>query len=114
MRLLLTHGYFLAEDVKEQRIMKPYAPLGILSLSSHLRSKGFDVEIYDSTFGTREDLFRMIDSGPPSVIGIYGNLMTRRNVLEIAARAKAAGWKVILGGPEPANYADEYLRAGAD
>ncbi len=40
--------------------------------------------------------------------------MTRRNVLDIVARARAAGWKVIVGGPEPANYADEYLHAGAD
>ena len=58
MRLLLTHGYFMAEDPKEQQIMKPYAPLGILYLSSHLRSQGFDVEIYDSTFGSRDELFR--------------------------------------------------------
>jgi radical SAM superfamily enzyme YgiQ (UPF0313 family) len=40
--------------------------------------------------------------------------MTRCNVLGIAARARAGGWKVILGGPEPANYAGEYLGAGAD
>ena len=33
--------------------MKPYAPLGLLYLSSHLRARGFDVEIYDSTFGSR-------------------------------------------------------------
>jgi anaerobic magnesium-protoporphyrin IX monomethyl ester cyclase len=114
MKLLLTHAYFLSEDPKERQIMKPYAPLGILYLSSHLRGKGFDVDIYDSTFGSREELFGILDAGPPSVIGIYGNLMTRRNVLEISARAHAAGWKVILGGPEPANYANEYLRAGAD
>ncbi|HVW87120.1 MAG TPA: radical SAM protein, partial [Bryobacteraceae bacterium] len=44
----------------------------------------------------------------------YGNLMTRGNVLAIAERAKSAGWLVVLGGPEPANYADEYLAAGAD
>jgi radical SAM superfamily enzyme YgiQ (UPF0313 family) len=114
MRLLLTHGYFLEEDPKERKIMKPYAPLGILYLSSHLRGKGFDVDIYDSTFGSRKELFAILDAGPPAAIGIYGNLMTRRNVLEIAARARAAGWKVILGGPEPANYADEYMAAGAD
>ena len=48
MDLLLTHGYFLHEDPKELQIMKPYAPLGILYLSSHLRAKGFDVEVYDS------------------------------------------------------------------
>jgi radical SAM superfamily enzyme YgiQ (UPF0313 family) len=114
MRLLLTHGYILADDPKEQRIMKPYAPLGILSLSAHLRSKGFDVEIYDSTFGSREELFGILDTGPPAAVGIYGNLMTRRNVLDIAARARAAGWIVILGGPEPSNYAEEFLAAGAD
>jgi len=114
MRLLLTHAYFLSEDPKERQIMKPYAPLGILYLSSHLRGKGFEVDIYDSTFGSREHLFAILDAGPPAAIGIYGNLMTRRNVLDIAARARAAGWIVILGGPEPANYADEYLAAGAD
>ena len=114
MKLLLTHAYFLSEDPKERQIMKPYAPLGILYLSSYLRAKGFDVDIYDSTFGSLAELFGILDAGPPAAIGIYGNLMTRRNVLDIAARARAAGWKVILGGPEPANYADEYLGAGAD
>ena len=43
--LLLTHGYFLHEDPKEMQIMKPYAPLGILYLCSHLRQQGFDVEV---------------------------------------------------------------------
>jgi anaerobic magnesium-protoporphyrin IX monomethyl ester cyclase len=114
MRLLLTHGYFLAEDVKEQKIMKPYVPLGLLYLSAHLRARGFDVDIYDSTFGSRDDLFAVLDRGEPATLGIYGNLMTRPNVLAIAARARAAGWRVILGGPEPANYAEEYLAAGAD
>ena len=114
MRLLLTHGYFLEEDPKEQQIMKPYVPLGILYLSSHLRGLGFDVDIYDSTFGSRAELFSVIDSGPPAAIGIYGNLMTRANVLAIVDRARAAGWLVIVGGPEPSNYADEFLSSGAD
>ncbi|HVW86476.1 MAG TPA: cobalamin-dependent protein, partial [Bryobacteraceae bacterium] len=112
--LLLTHAYFLADDPKEQAIMKPYPPLGTLYLSSHLRAKGFEVEIYDSTFGSRGELFATLDAGPAGVLGIYGNLMTRGNVLAIAERAKSAGWLVVLGGPEPANYADEYLAAGAD
>jgi radical SAM superfamily enzyme YgiQ (UPF0313 family) len=112
MDLLLTHGYFLYEDPKELQIMKPYAPLGILYLSSHLRAKGFDVEVYDSTFGSREELFGILAAGPPAILGISGNLMTRRTVLDILAAAKAAGWTVILGGPEPASYPAEYLEAG--
>ena len=46
--------------------MKPYPPLGILYLSSHLRAQGLRVEIYDSTFGSREELFRILDDGPPA------------------------------------------------
>jgi anaerobic magnesium-protoporphyrin IX monomethyl ester cyclase len=109
MDLLLTHGYFLADDPKELAIMKPYAPLGLLYLSSHLRVRGFDVEIYDSTFGSRQELFDLIERERPSVVGIYGNLMTRANVLAIARAARASGCRVVLGGPEPANYPEEYL-----
>ncbi len=114
MRLLLTHGYFLDEDPKEREIMKPYAPLGILYLSSHLRRQGIEPEIYDSTFGSKTELFRALEDGRPGVLGIYGTLLTRRNVLEILKRARMIGWRVILGGPESSNYAQEYLAAGAD
>jgi anaerobic magnesium-protoporphyrin IX monomethyl ester cyclase len=113
MDLLLTHGYFLREDPKELQIMKPYAPLGLLYLSSYLRGQGFDVEVYDSTFGSREELFRLLETEPPSLLGIYANLMTRGNALSILARAVERGWKVIVGGPEPSNYAEQYLAAGA-
>ena len=114
MDLLLTHGFFLSEDAKEQEIMKPYAPLGLLYLSSYLRAKGFDVAIYDSTFGSLAELLRLIDTEAPPVVGIYGNLMTRANVLRIAEAAKVRGCRVVLGGPEPPNYPSEYLLAGVD
>ena len=113
MKLLLTHGYFLFEDGKEQQIMKPYVPLGILYLSSHLRARGYEVEIYDSTFGSKQELFSILRAGPPQAVGIYTNLLTRSNVLEIVRCARDAGWTVILGGPEPANYPEQYLAAGA-
>jgi len=112
--LLLTHGYFLFEDPKERQIMKPYAPLGILYLCSHLRSQGFDVDVFDTTFSSRKELFAYLRSEKPSVLGVYANLMTRGNVVEILTVARQAGWKTIVGGPEPGAYALEYLRAGAD
>ena len=114
MRLLLTHGFFLAEDLKEQQILRPYPPLGILYISAYLSSRGFDVDVYDSTWGSREELFRVLDAGPPAVLGLYANLLTRSNALAIIQRAQVNGWKVIVGGPEPANYPQEYLAAGAD
>lgn len=112
--LLLTHGYFMYDDPKELQILKPYAPLGILYLCSHLRAKGFDVDVFDTTFSTRDLLFRHLRNEKPAVLGVYANLMTRRNVLDILRVARAAGWTTVVGGPEPGAYAQEYLASGAN
>jgi anaerobic magnesium-protoporphyrin IX monomethyl ester cyclase len=114
MDLLLTHGYFLYEDAKELQIMKPYPPLGILYISSHLRSKGLGVEVFDTTFSSSQALYRVLRSTPPAVLGVYANLMTRPAVLKILQVAKEAGWQTVVGGPEPAAYIEEYLSRGAD
>lgn len=113
--LLLSHGYFLAEDEKEREIMKPYPTLGLLYLSSFLKAKGFSVEIFDTTFATREALFARLSTWSGArVLGLYTNLMTRAPILAIAAEAKRLGFTVVLGGPESANYPDRYLDRGAD
>ena len=114
MDILLTHGYFLYEDPKELQIMKPYPPLGILYICSHLRQKGVRAEVFDSTFSSKADLFELLRKGPPAVLGVYANLMTRPNVVDILQVAKEAGWKTVVGGPEPGAYVSEYLAAGAD
>jgi radical SAM superfamily enzyme YgiQ (UPF0313 family) len=113
MRVLLTHGYFLAEDAKEAQIMRPYPPMGILYLSAYLRSRGYDPEVYDSTFGSREELFDLLERGERGLLGVYANLLTRPSVVGIIERARALGWRVAAGGPEPSNYVDQYLEAGA-
>src|SRR6266496_3377794 len=114
MDLLLTHGYFLRDDARELQIMKPYVPLGILYVCSHLRSRGFDVQVFDSTFRSKDELYAMLALGPPSVLGIYSNLMTRPNIVEILGVARQCGWKAVVGGPETGSYAAEYLASGAD
>ena len=94
--------------------MKPYPPLGILYICSHLRQKGLNAEVFDSTFSSRQQLRDLLKQGPPSIIGIYANLMTRSNVVEILGVAKELGWQTLVGGPEPGAYVNEYLAAGAD
>jgi len=94
--------------------MKPYVPLGILYICSHLRNKGVDVEVFDTTFSSRAELYDLLRTGPPSTLGVYANLMTRASVIEILRVAKEAGWQTVVGGPEPGAYAAEYLEAGAD
>jgi radical SAM superfamily enzyme YgiQ (UPF0313 family) len=112
--VLLTHGYFLSDDEKEQQIMKPYPPLGLLYLSAYLKDRAHSVEVYDSTFGSRPELLDRLRQGRGGILGIYTNLVTRKPVLQIITAAKQADWTVVLGGPESANYPAEYLRAGAD
>jgi radical SAM superfamily enzyme YgiQ (UPF0313 family) len=114
MDILLTHGYFLYEDPKELQIMKPYPPLGILYICSHLRKKGIHADVFDSTFSSRQQLWELLRKGPPSILGIYANLMTRPNVVEILRVAKEFGWQTVVGGPEPGAYIHEYLASGAD
>ena len=84
--LLLTHGYFLSEDEKQRQIMKPYPTLGLLYVSACLRRRGFDVELFDTTFADRDDLVRRLSAGS-GVVGLYTNLMTRRPVLDLVSVA---------------------------
>jgi len=114
MNLLLTHGYFLDEDVQEKKIMKPYPPLGILYISSFLKSKGYDVEVLDSTFYGKKDYTDYLDQTDSTVVGLYCNLLTKLNILWMIGEAKKRGKIVILGGPEPASYTTEFINAGAD
>lgn len=114
MDILLTHGYFLAQDEHEQRIMKPYPPLGILALSAYLKTRGYDVAVYDATFSTKEHFVAYLKETRPPIVGIYTNMMTKFNVLEMMGACKQSGAHVILGGPEPPYYAKEYLEYGAD
>ena len=114
MDLLLTHGYFLYEDPHELAVMKPYPPLGLLYISSHLKARGIDTSLFDTTFASLESLERHLRATNPPVVGIYSNLMTRTKVLQVMALAKDVGSVVVVGGPDPVNYLDEYLSRGAD
>ncbi len=114
MDLLLAHGYFLAEDLHERGVMKPYPTLGLLYISAYLKAQGHGVGVFDATFQTLADFDERVRAERPRAVGLYTNLMTKFNVLKMIAACRAAGAKVVLGGPEPAMYAEEYLGHGAD
>lgn len=111
--VLLSHGYCLAEDEHEREIMMPYPPLGLLYVSAWLRRSGRSVEVYDTTFGTLDGFAARLARLRPAVVGLYATLMTRGTVLEMLRLARDAGAWVVLGGPEPAPNAAEYLARGA-
>lgn len=118
MKILLTHGYFLAEDEKELQIMRPYMPLGILYLSAWLEQHNYANEVFDSTFSTFEKLEQNLLENKPDIVAVYVNLMTRINVLRIIKFIKSnpelSHCKIVLGGPEVRSHAEKLLEYGAD
>ena len=118
MEILLTHGYFLNEDIVEQKVLKPYPPLGLLYVSGYLEKNGMEHDVFDSTFHTLFELRNHIAIHRPSFIGIYVNFLTRLNVLKIIEFVKKSDTlkqsKVILGGPDVKFHTEDYLGSGAD
>jgi radical SAM superfamily enzyme YgiQ (UPF0313 family) len=94
--------------------MKPYPTLGLLYLSAYLKQKNFRVEIFDSTFAEKNDFVNLLAIKKPAIVGIYSNLMTKGNVLEMIRQAKAKNCIIIVGGSDPPHYAEHYLNFGAD
>src|SRR3981081_2154866 len=104
MDVLLTHAYFLYEDPHELAVMRPYPPLGLLYVNSHLKAHGVASSIFDTTFARYDELEAFVHPERPPIVGIYSNLMTRTNVLRVMSAARSAGSLVVVGGPDPPNY----------
>lgn len=118
MKILLTHGYFLAEDEKEQAIMRPYPTLGLLYISGYLKQKNVEHDVFDTTFSTTEKFKQHLLTTQPQIIAFYANLMTKVKVIElmkfIRSEASLKEAKIVLGGPDLTYNQKNYLNAGAD
>lgn len=114
MDVLLVNPYMLGDDPAEQRIMRPHPPLGLLYLSSHLKHHGVDARVFDGTFRSIDDFRACLARHRPPIVGIAANLMTKRSALRMMALSRESGARVVVGGPDPPFYADEYLESGAD
>ncbi|UBM59292.1 B12-binding domain-containing radical SAM protein [Marinilongibacter aquaticus] len=118
MSLLLTHAYYLKEDQKEQKVMKPYPPLGILYISAFLKERDLAHQVFDSTFQTFAAQKDFIRQAKPKIIALYTNLMTKVNVVKLMKLLKkeaSFGFpKIVLGGPDVSYNCENYLKAGAD
>jgi radical SAM superfamily enzyme YgiQ (UPF0313 family) len=118
MSILLTHGYFLAKDEVEQKIMMPYPTLGLLYISAYLDQHQIKHELFDTTFSTEEKWFDFVDRNKPEIIAFYVNFLTKVNILRMIEKLKHddrfKDTKIILGGPDVTYNAENYLKHGAD
>lgn len=117
MSLVLTHGYYLNEDPVEAKIMKPYAPLGLLYISGYLKQQNIKNYLFDATFSNQEKQLDFIAQKKPKVVALYVNLMTKINVIKLIKILKTdANYgfpKLVLGGPDVTYNLENYLKAGA-
>ena len=118
MSIILTHAYYLYEDDKEAKIMRPYAPLGILYISAYLNENNIKNHVFDSTFYSQETQLKFIEDKQPKVVAIYTNLMTKVNVIQLVKLlnndAKYGFPRIILGGPDITYNLENYLKIGAN
>ena len=117
MSILFTHAYYLSDDPKEQKIMKPYPPLGLLYVSGYLKSKNISNDVFDTTFSNQTTQLEFILEKKPKVICIYTNLMTKIEVIKLMRILKTETYnfpKIVLGGPDVTYNVENYLKAGAD
>ena len=70
MSILLTHAYYLSDDAKEQKIMKPYPPLGLLYVSAYLLGKNVANDVFDSTFYSQQEQLNFILEKKPEIVCI--------------------------------------------
>tara|TARA_R110002050_G_scaffold158191_2_gene286991 strand:+ start:18116 stop:19498 length:1383 start_codon:yes stop_codon:yes gene_type:complete len=118
MDVFLTHGYFIQEDEAEQKIMRPYPPLGLLYISAYLKQNNLSVTVFDATFSSYSELQKALLTHQPKVIGVYANLMTKVNNIRLMQWVKTqpelAHSKIVMGGPDVTYNYQNYLRFGAD
>ncbi|MGB0805718.1 MAG: B12-binding domain-containing radical SAM protein [Salibacteraceae bacterium] len=118
MDVFLTHGYFIEEDPLEQKIMRPYPPLGLLYLSAYLKREHINVSVFDSTFSSYTEQKNALLQHRPKVIAIYANLMTKVNNIRLMNWVKKqpslAHTQIIMGGPDVTFNCENYLQHGAD
>jgi len=117
MSIVLTHAYYLSTDPKEQRIMKPYPPLGQLYISGYLQERNIENHVFDTTFSSKEEQLYFIASKKPDIVAIYANLMTKVEVIKLIKILKTEALygfpKIVLGGPDVSYNTENYLRSGA-
>ncbi|MEA1948851.1 MAG: radical SAM protein, partial [Thermodesulfobacteriota bacterium] len=85
-----------------------FPPLGILYVAATVRNRGHDVKVLDRSVDHREVDFESFD-----VVGVHSDTTRFNRAFELARQAKAAGVKVVMGGPHPCFMAEEILKTGS-
>ena len=84
-----------------------FPPIGLLYVAAATRARGHKVDVVDRSVDRRK-----IDLSSFDVVGIHSDTTRVNRGLELAQEAKAAGARVVFGGPHPCFMAEEILATG--
>ena len=71
-KILFGQSYFLRFDPKLWAAMQPYPPLGTLYAASYLRSRGYDVGLFDAMLAASESEWdQALDRVKPQIAVLY-------------------------------------------
>ncbi|MDI3339981.1 MAG: radical SAM protein [Sphaerobacter sp.] len=123
--VLFGQSYYLRFDPKLWEAMQPYPPLGTLYAASYLRSRGYEVALFDAMLAASEaEWAAALDRERPRYAVIYEDnfnylskmclLRMRQAAFAMIAMARERGCTVIVAGSDASDHDGRYLRAGAD
>jgi anaerobic magnesium-protoporphyrin IX monomethyl ester cyclase len=123
--VLLGQSYFLRFDPKLWAAMQPYPPLGTLYAASYLRSRGFEVSLFDAMLAESESEWDIaLARTMPTIAVLYEDnfnylskmclLRMREAAFTMIRMARARGCTVIAAGSDATDHAQAYMEAGAD
>jgi anaerobic magnesium-protoporphyrin IX monomethyl ester cyclase len=123
--ILVAHSYFLRDDPKQARRMRPYAPLATLLAAAQLRAHGHEVAFFDAMLAQGVPAFQAaLRARRPAAVAILEdnfNYVTkmctvrmREATVAMIALARARGCRVLVNGSDASDHPARYLAAGAD
>ena len=122
--ILFGQSYFMRFDPKLWEAMRPYPPLGTLYAASTLRSRGFEVALFDAMLAESEvEWEAALAQHRPKLAVIYEDnfnylskmclLQMRRAAFNMIALARRRGCVVIVAGSDASDHSEDYLARGA-
>jgi anaerobic magnesium-protoporphyrin IX monomethyl ester cyclase len=125
MDALFGQSYFLRFDPKLWAAMQPYPPLGTLYAASYLRTRGYEVGLFDAMLADSESEWdQALERAKPRVAVLYEDnfnylskmclLRMRQAAFSMIGIARQRGCTVIVAGSDATDHATDYLSAGAD
>jgi anaerobic magnesium-protoporphyrin IX monomethyl ester cyclase len=123
--LLLGQSYFLRFDPKLWQAMHPYPPLGTLYAASYIRSRGYEVSLFDAMLAESEAFWeRALQRERPRIAVLFEDsfnylskmslLRMRQAALAMIEMARQHTCTVIVAGSDASDHPETYLGAGAD